>query len=156
MLFIVVPEANAGPWKCDIVMKNDVAIFEKIPVNAQRFKIHEGEAFLSMIPGRVQEIVAVIQELTGLEDPMSDENIEFTNTALQTYLQGKVFGSKEQLFKAYPDLDGLIQSGTIEEHYESVQVGGSDDEPIYEEVFVPEALRMVPITQFGNWATCSG
>ena len=121
-LFIVVPDQNTGPWKCDIKTKGDFLVLASIIKDADRMLIsgetsHNGKSFLSVIPGMIPQVEAIATEIT--EDIGSD------------YIDCEFYRSKEDLFLAYPELQGTEQSGTTE-----------DGEPI-----VVEKL------QFTNWAT---
>ena len=115
-LFLILPEAHAKDWACQIPMKDDNSFLEVFPVNSKILKTHEGNAIISLYLGAIQgaEILADLQELTGVEDPLSDANHLTTITDL--CVEGtKILATREQLFEVLPELAGQELVGQDED-----------------------------------------
>ena len=115
-LFLILPEAHASGWKCQIPMKDDNSFLEVFPVNSKILKTHEGNAIISLYLGAIQgaEILADLQLLTGVEDPLSDANHLTTITDL--CVEGThILATREQLFAVLPELAGQELVGQDEE-----------------------------------------
>jgi len=115
-LYLILPEAHAKGWACQIPMKDDNSFLEVFPVNSKILKTHEGKAIISLYLGEIQgaEILADLQELTGVEDPLSDANHLTTITDL--CVEGtRILATKEQLFEVLPELAGQELVGQDED-----------------------------------------
>ena len=115
-LFLILPEAHASGWKCQIPMKGDNSFLEVFPVNSKCLKIHEGDAIISLYLGAIAgaEILADIKNLMDIEDPLSDAEYVATNAALcleDTW----ILATREQLFKVLPELTGRELIGQDED-----------------------------------------
>ena len=115
-LYLILPEAHASGWKCQIPMKDDNSFLEVFPSNSKILLIHEGKAIVSLYLGAIQgaEILADLQLLTGVEDPLSDANHLTTITDL--CVEGtRILATKEQLFEVLPELAGQELVGQDED-----------------------------------------
>ena len=115
-LFLILPEAHASGWKCQIPMKDDNSFLEVFPVNSKILKIHDGNAIISLYLGAIAgaEIMADIKNLMDIEDPLSDAEYIATNEAL--CLEGTyILATREQLFEVLPELAGRELTGQDEE-----------------------------------------
>ena len=115
-LYLILPEAHAKDWACQIPMKDDNSFLEVFPVNSKILKIHEDKAIISLFLGTIAgaEILADIKNLMDIEDPLSDAEYVATNAALcleDTW----ILATREQLFKVLPELTGRELIGQDED-----------------------------------------
>lgn len=115
-LFLSIPETHASGWACQLPMVADVSFLEVFPCNAKLLKTHNGQAIISLFLGAVKGagVLADMQGEVEQEAPLSAENFRSTNELLclnDTW----IFGTKEQLFESYPELEGQELVGQDED-----------------------------------------